>query len=154
MTETRRRRLSTHNLIFKIKYLLYYGFFLQRCPLPLIFVKPEGFFFRDSCWIFFCFLPTVSISDTVFFHLSNVWWFCRPFHHLAVVKRLLPGYKPFTVVLSFDQFPSSWVAFGETEKTNSQIKTFGFQKSQSFFSWVKINVSKRDSQNPFFKEYK
>lgn len=59
--------LSTHNLIFKIKYLLYNGFFLQRCPLPLIFVKPEGFFFRDSCWIFFCFLPTVSIKDTVFF---------------------------------------------------------------------------------------
>lgn len=45
--------LSTHNLIFKIKYLLYYGFFLQRCPLPLIFVKPEGFFFAIVVGFFF-----------------------------------------------------------------------------------------------------
>lgn len=142
--------LSTHNLIFKIKYLLYYGFFLQRCPLPLIFVKPEGFFFAIVVGFFFVSCRLLVLRILYFFHLSNVWWFCRPFHHLAVVKRLLPGYKPFTVVLSFDQFPSSWVAFGETEKTNSQIKTFGFQKSQSFFSWVKINVFKRESQNPFF----
>lgn len=53
--------LSTHNLIFKIKYLLYYGFFLQRCPLTLIFVKPEGFFFAIVLGLFFCSLPTVSI---------------------------------------------------------------------------------------------
>lgn len=136
--------LSAHNLIFKIKYLLYYSFFVRRCPLPLIFVKPDGFFYRDCFLFFFVSCRQLVVKIQYFFHLSNVLWFRRPFHHLAVVNWLLPGYKPLTVFFIVRSISIFLSGIWQNRKRQLTNQDPWFQENNHFlqnvFCWVKINV--------------